>query len=84
MSGDILPFPAKPVSPKTPDERSVDSLIRQLNEAHARGEVKSLVWTYSDGESGGFNGVSGNMDVRDFAFHVAILQERLMRWIDNS
>lgn len=84
MSGDILKFPEKPETPQSAEQRGVTALLQQLIDADKAGELTNLVFTYTDKEGTVVNGINSNMSVRDFAFHVAVLNERLMRWIDQS
>lgn len=66
------------------DYEALGALLTDLNEAYARGEVRTLLWAYCNAEGEVYSGVSDSTRLGEFAYKIAVLQERLMRWIQES
>jgi hypothetical protein len=66
------------------DQENMGALLKDLNDAYDRGEVRTLLWAYCDKDGQVFSGVSDCTRMGQFAYKVAVLQERLMRWIAES
>jgi len=66
------------------DKEKLDALMKELFDAHSRGEIREILFAYVDDKGTSNYAMSGSMTLSNFAYLLAVLQWKLNRWLDKD